>query len=177
MSDLMDTYLSADRMDTTEQPLHIQACNPQQLLEEIIAEWPEGRVRLTTTKLPVEYLCDPELLQVALRNLLANADRHSAQESVIELNAAGNENGGMRIAVEDHGQGIPNDEISKLFQRYFRGRAARGTPGAGLGLFLVQRIAEEHGGQVSVKSAPGETSFEMLLPGIAATAKSLKFSR
>jgi signal transduction histidine kinase len=177
MSDLMDSYLSADRMDTTEQPLQVQVCDPQRLLGDIIAEWPKDRVRLTTTKLPVEYLCDPELIQVALRNLLANADRHSPKESVIELNATGNENGGMLITVEDHGQGIPDDEISKLFHRYFRGRAARGSPGAGLGLFLVKRIAEAHGGQVTVNSVPGKTSFEMSLPVIKATTKSVRFSR
>jgi signal transduction histidine kinase len=68
--------------------------------------------------------------------------------------------------VEDAGAGIASDEIPKLFQKYFRGRAAQSKPGAGLGLYLVDRIARLHGGSVGVDSDPGMgCRFVFALPG------------
>ena len=70
------------------------------------------------------------------------------------------------MTVTDRGEGIPPDEMPRLFEKYFRGRGTHGRPVAGLGLYLVDRIARMHGGAVSAESVPGEgTTFRISLPG------------
>ena len=73
--------------------------------------------------------------------------------------------GGVAFAVTDAGGAIPHDEIPRLFQKYFRGRGAQDRPGAGLGLYLVERIATLHGGSIDVASSPEEgTRFTLHIP-------------
>jgi len=60
--------------------------------------------------------------------------------------------------VIDHGAGISADELPVIFNKYVRGRAASSIAGAGLGLSLVKRIVELHGGTIHVQSTPGEGS-------------------
>ncbi len=164
MTALMDDYLSLDRLETDVQPVHLQVCDLAQVLELAAAERPQGRVLLTMHDLPDAFVCDPSLLRIALHNLLGNADRHSPMEMPIELDASGDGRGGVRITVADQGEGVAVDERAKVFQKYFRGRSAQNRPGAGLGLYLVQRIATLHGGKVTVgKAAKGGALFTLTL--------------
>jgi signal transduction histidine kinase len=71
------------------------------------------------------------------------------------------------IEIADSGTGIPPDELSKIFEELYRGANARGIEGSGLGLALVQRIVELHGGQINVRSSqigPRGTVFTVRLP-------------
>ena len=73
----------------------------------------------------------------------------------------------VQISVSDRGRGIDAEDLAHIFEPFYRGRYAldRQIHGNGLGLSLVQRIAEAHGGRVTVKSAPGEgTTFTIHLP-------------
>ena len=72
----------------------------------------------------------------------------------------------IEISVSDSGQGIPKDEISQLFNRYFRARTAEGkVKGTGLGLYIVKSIVEAHNGRVQVESELGKgTTFSIILP-------------
>ena len=176
MSDLMDEYLTLDRLESTSSPasLQLQPCRLPKLLADSTVDWPRERIRLTARDLPANFICDARLLQIALRNLLANAHRHSPRDAVIELDVTGDAHGGLLVVVNDHGDGIATDEIPRLFQKYFRGRSAIAKPGAGLGLFLVDRIVGLHGGRVLVTSTLGAGStFEIRLPAI--TPRSLAF--
>lgn len=170
MSDLMDNYLTVERMGHFEQTLQPRPTALQDLLTGLAAEWPEGRVRLSTAQLPAEFACDPDMLRVALRNLISNADRHASPDTTIELMAQGQPNGHLRLRVTNLGEPIPPDEMPLLFQKYHRGRSVRGKPGAGLGLFLVHRIVEAHGGRITVRSQSGKTSFQIGLPPAMARA-------
>lgn len=135
------------------------------MIEEASSDWPVERIRISLDRLPKRSVCDPDLMRIVLRNLLANAVRHSPDDSVIELAVQGQDNGELHIRVQDRGEGIPADELPRLFQRYFRGRASQGKPGAGLGLNLVQRIVELHGGTIEVQSTEGQgTTFQIRLP-------------
>jgi signal transduction histidine kinase len=92
---------------------------------------------------------DEVLLRIALTNLLSNAFKYSPEGTTVGLRVR--RDGAMcRFTVEDCGAGIPDEEATLIFQKYRRGRGAEGKPGAGLGLALVQRIANLHGGSVSV---------------------------
>ncbi|WP_158610226.1 sensor histidine kinase [Herminiimonas sp. KBW02] len=166
MAALVDEYLTADRMDASTTAFRPALCDARQVLDATLAEWPEDRITLVTQPLPSSFFCDRGLLQVALRNLLANADRHSTPGRAIHVDVACDESGALHIAVSNHGEPVPEDEIGRLFQKYFRGHAAQHQPGAGLGLYLVQRIAEMHGGSVRLDNdgSARRVTFSLCLP-------------
>jgi two-component system sensor histidine kinase MprB len=62
---------------------------------------------------------------------------------------------GGEVAVRDHGPGIADDDLPRVFDRFYRSASARGLPGSGLGLAIVRQVAEEHGGEVSAEHAEG----------------------
>jgi len=109
---------------------------------------------------------DRRQLTSALGNLLENAVKYSDRESTVEVRAAGD---GERVSmvVEDHGIGIPEKDLNRVFERFYRVDKARSreTGGAGLGLSIVRHVAINHGGTISVSSREGEGStFMMMLP-------------
>ncbi|UQV46280.1 sensor histidine kinase [Janthinobacterium lividum] len=166
MTALVDEYLSADRMETSAATFRPQPCDLRALLHAVLAEWPDGRIDASVQALPDSVVVDASLLRVALRNLLSNADRHAPQAQAIRVQAATLDDGRVQIIVSNAGEPLPADEIPRLFQKYFRGRIAQHKPGAGLGLYLVQRIAELHDGQVTLDNAGnnGTISFALRLP-------------
>ncbi|HTH39531.1 MAG TPA: ATP-binding protein, partial [Rhodocyclaceae bacterium] len=166
MSALVDEYLVVDRMDADASPFRPMACELDALLRDIVGEWPSDRVQLEVKRLPSRYTCDASLLRVALRNLIANAVRHTPSEKRIQVTAECSREQGLSIQVSNPGEAIPLDEIPRLFQKYFRGRLAQHRPGAGLGLYLTERIAQMHGGNVRVENAgaDGVVTFNLALP-------------
>jgi signal transduction histidine kinase len=59
------------------------------------------------------------------------------------------------VRVRDHGAGVAEEDLPHLFDRFYRGASARGTPGSGLGLAIVRQVAEQHGGSVEARNADG----------------------
>lgn len=111
-------------------------------------------------------LIDPDAIEQALLNLLANAMKYSgeARQIALDVRAAG---GGVEIAVTDHGIGIPSSEQQRVFEKFYRASTPenRHIPGTGLGLTLVDHIARAHGGFVQLTSAVGRGStFALVLP-------------
>jgi len=107
--------------------------------------------------------CSPRLTRV-LQNLLQNAIRHTPADGTVRVEARihGNQ---LEIVVVDDGDGIPTAEMSRVFEPFWRGDAARATPGAGLGLALAKSITEALGGDIEVQSpAGGGARFAVLLP-------------
>ncbi len=94
---------------------------------------------------------DPMLLRVMLMNLLSNAVKYADAGTAVSLSVA-RHGPWCRFTVEDEGPGVPEAEQALVFQKYRRGRAAEGKPGAGLGLALVKRIAELHDGTVLLEA-------------------------
>lgn len=98
---------------------------------------------------------DPQLIAQALGNLLDNALKYAPRSGRVEvrlscLDAA------AHLSVSDDGPGVPDDEIPKVVQRFYRGDASRGTPGVGLGLALVVAVAKLHRGSLDLAdNAPG----------------------
>lgn len=107
---------------------------------------------------------DPDLLFLAVHNLLENALKFTRPGDTIELHAS--EDGtSLLIEVADTGPGIPSEEQPHVWEELYRGEAGRGIPGSGLGLALVNAIAERHNGQVNLRSRPGQgTVFTLRLP-------------
>ncbi len=169
MTELVEAYLSADRTAGDETALELAPSDLRLVIARAVADLPDGRVRVEAEGLPETFPCDPDLLEVALRNLLVNADRYSPSGSPVTLVARPAPDGGVVLEVTDEGPGIPPDELPRLFQKFFRGRGAQGKPGTGLGLYIVEGIVRRHGGSVSVESSPGAgTKFRLVLPGARA---------
>ena len=107
---------------------------------------------------------DPDLLFLAVHNLVANALKFSTASDTVEVRA--NEQGNqVVIEVADTGCGIPDEETPHIWDELYRGQGARGTPGSGLGLALVRAIVERHHGQVEMRSRAGQGSvFTLRLP-------------
>jgi two-component system sensor histidine kinase MprB len=91
-----------------------------------------------------------ERLGRAVDNLLDNAAKHAPEGTVVEVALRNGE-----LTVRDHGPGIPAADRPHVFDRFYRGAAARGRPGSGLGLAIVRQVAETHGGAIAVEEAPG----------------------
>jgi signal transduction histidine kinase len=108
---------------------------------------------------------DHERLRQVLMNLIDNAVKYSPAGDEVEVNVRP-ENGRVRIAVSDHGPGIPRDQQGRIFEKFGRADVAGGSkPGTGLGLFIARSIAEAHGGTLEVRSLPASGStFVLTLP-------------
>lgn len=108
---------------------------------------------------PLPAYGDRALIQQAVANLLDNAVKFSPAGGVVRLSAAtGAATGaaGVAISVADQGPGIPLADRTRATERFYRGEAARNTPGSGLGLALVQAVAQLHGGTLRLEDvAPG----------------------
>jgi signal transduction histidine kinase len=129
--------------------------------------WRLGPVAETTV------LGDRDRLAVALDALLENAVAHTAQGDRIEVSAR-LEDGGVVLAVTDSGCGIQDADLQRIFQRFARAEPHRSRPsgGLGLGLAIVQAIAEAHDGSVTVQSTFGHGSeFDVHLPLAPAAAE------
>jgi signal transduction histidine kinase len=114
----------------------------------------------------LRVVADRDAVKRALANLLDNAFRHSPDGVPVRL-AAERRNGWAVLSVADGGTGLTPDEQQLVFERFWRSDASRSreSGGAGLGLAIVRRIAESHGGEVGVTSSPGAgATFELRLP-------------
>jgi signal transduction histidine kinase len=107
--------------------------------------------------------CSPRLARV-LQNLVQNAVRHTPADGSVRVEARQRPDG-LEVAVTDTGEGIAARPLDQVFEPFWRGDAARTSPGSGLGLALAKRIVEAMGGGISVESAPDRGSrFAILLP-------------
>jgi two-component system OmpR family sensor kinase len=129
----------------------------------------DREVNLMISKVPSPFppvTGDRDLLALAVYNLVENALKFTSKGEAVEVRAL--EDGkAIVIEIADSGPGIPSEELSKIFEELYRGVNARGIEGSGLGLALVQRIVELHGGQIEVRSRqddPRGTVFTLRLP-------------
>jgi len=109
---------------------------------------------------------DPTLIQEALLNLIDNAVKFTPSGSPIEIIVTLDEqNKNVLISIEDHGPGIVEDEIKKLFEKYYRGRMLTAERGLGLGLAICQKIITAHGGKIWAENRKGGGAvFRFTLP-------------
>jgi two-component system OmpR family sensor kinase len=107
---------------------------------------------------------DPDLLFLAMHNLLENAVKFTRPGDRVEIRAFEDGNT-LVIEVADTGPGIPDDELPYVWEELYRGQSARGVPGSGLGLALVRAVIERHSGRVNLRSRIGQGSvFTLRLP-------------
>jgi signal transduction histidine kinase len=109
---------------------------------------------------------DPQKIERVLTNLVSNAIRHTPEGGQVRIDAQ-RLDGSVRVSVSDTGEGIPADDLARVFERFYRGEKSRSRSrgGAGLGLAIAKGIVEAHGGSIEVASEAGAGStFTFTLP-------------
>ena len=149
---LADIQLGNILQDTTEVVDRLNSIQPDNRKAAISVEGSQKNIAY-----------DKKLLAHALSNLIDNAFKYSRNKPSPEVKIAFKEN--LEISVVDFGRGIPKDEISKLFQPFFRSNSAQDIEGTGLGLVICKRYIELQKGTLSVKSNLNKkTTFTISLP-------------
>jgi two-component system, OmpR family, sensor kinase len=170
MTHLIDNLLTSTRLLESGAGLYF---HPQDLdLRELVHDVcqlhressPASNIVETLGHRPLRMVGDPKLLSQVFDNLLSNAIKYSPRGGGVCITARA-EDGGLAVAVEDRGMGIPATDVGRLFERYFRGSNVSGIVGTGVGLNLVKMVVDLHGGSVRVESQEGKGSrFTVHLP-------------
>jgi two-component system sensor histidine kinase MprB len=123
------------------------------------------RVTVHTTLEACLVNVDPAAVDRAIGNLVDNAIKWSPPGRPVNVEVAAGE-----VSVTDQGPGVAAGDIPHIFERFYRAPAARGMPGAGLGLAIVGQVAEANGGTVGVRSNQGGSTFTLAFPPLATPA-------
>jgi signal transduction histidine kinase len=134
---------------------------------DVEAEALAAGVRLeAATNGPARALCAPEKIERVVRNLVGNALRHTPRDGCIVV-TVGSHNDHVKVSVEDTGEGLPPNASRRVFDRFWRGEAARTreSAGAGLGLTIARGLIDAHGGTIWAMPRPdGGTEVAFTLP-------------
>ncbi len=125
--------------------------------EEAALLAPDREIRLMLPDAPEDTLvrADPRRLKQALLIVLDNARKYSGRRGEIRVEI-GASNGATQVRISDQGPGIPPEELSKVFDRFYRGTNVNSESGSGLGLSIARWIVEKHEGRIELRSSPGE---------------------
>ena len=161
MERLVKDLLRLARLDAGQETLDVIPCDTRNLTDTVLsdvaqaAEERNQRVEVTIGPGADIVRADPAKLHDALRNLVANAITYSPERSKIGIDVT-SDHGRVTIAVSDEGPGIPEEDLTRVFERFYRvdKSRARDPGGTGLGLAIVKHLVELHGGSVRVENRP-----------------------
>jgi signal transduction histidine kinase len=176
LGSLIDDFLDARRLEQGKLELNRERVELGSLLREqaelFYGQSDRHRLHVELPPEPLTVRGDRDRLAQVIGNLLSNAIKYSPDGGVVELVGEG-DNGKVRVEVHDQGVGIPDDQQSQIFTRFFRGdAAASGIGGTGLGLAVSREIVEAHGGRIGFTSAEQKGStFWLELPAAAEYGK------
>lgn len=172
LKDMIKNYLDLSRIEKGELEAHKkevefneEVLNP--VVEELKGQIESKGIRLTVqTPRPFKLVADPNMLRTIMDNLLSNAIKYGREGGEIRV-TGGEENGFWRISVWNEGEGIPPDQLPRLFNKFTRldtgGSRKRG--GSGLGLFITREMVEKQGGRIWAESEYGRWAmFTFTLP-------------
>jgi two-component system phosphate regulon sensor histidine kinase PhoR len=172
MERLVKDLLRLARLDAGQETLELAACDTRGLAQGVAAdlapaaEAREQKIEVAIMPGAETIRADPAKLHDALRNLVANAITYSPEGTTIRIEAAFD---GTRKAliVSDEGPGIPDEDLDRVFERFYRvdKSRARDPGGTGLGLAIVKHLIEAHGGTARAENGPrGGARFVLTLP-------------
>lgn len=168
MLNLIESTLSVAKADNGKLSISPTEINLRDLIEHCCDNQNEIVTTHTITyeiaDLPDLFIADAGALTQVMTNLLSNAVKYSPDAPDIFVKGWITETD-LFITVKDHGLGMDEDDLSKLFGRFFRAKTSTGIPGTGIGLNLVKTLIEMHDGEISVQSEQGQgTIFTIQLP-------------
>ncbi len=173
MERLVSDLLRLARLDAGQEVLRLDSCAAASVFSNVASELDPV---LQTKQLRVQSRVDPaaERLVVdqvkmheVIKNLVENAAHYAPARSAIELEAAGDDAGGVLLRISDRGPGIPDTDLARVFERFYRVEhsRARNPGGTGLGLAIVKHLVGLHDGIVEAAHRPGGGSvFTIVLP-------------
>jgi signal transduction histidine kinase len=169
---LISDLLDLDQMERGKLIIAFKLCELNELVCEVIKpldvmrEFRGITMKLDLPKMPLQLQADPERLRQILNNMISNAIKYTPEGGHIEV-GTGVENDEAVVYVADNGKGMTEEQLSHLFQLYYRTDDARQSKvkGTGLGLFIVKTLVDAHHGRIDVTSKPGKgTTFTVRLP-------------
>jgi two-component system, OmpR family, sensor histidine kinase KdpD len=168
LEELIENALDMAQLDSSHIDVDLEVANLGNTVSGVLAA-----MSFKTADRRVEFLCDAQvrpipfdqrLLKLAIKQILDNALKYSPSGTPIHIRVFP-VNGTVVLEITDHGKGIPADEQLRIFDRFYRSPSVEErVPGSGLGLSIAHRILQAHGGDLTVKSQPGETTFRLTLP-------------
>ena len=165
---LMESTLSAAQLEAGSIAISVQDCDIQALLEDVCSDQQamstQHEIVTDLASLPETIQADEGLLRQTFSNLLSNAVKYSPGGHYVWVEGK-SENGRVVITVRDQGVGIPEKELPRLFERFFRASTSTGIPGTGIGLNFVKHLVTMHQGTIDVSTTAGKGSaFSVSLP-------------
>lgn len=167
---MISQMLMLSRMDSNRMPMQIECICLSELLLQIASEMKQSAgekdIKMETAiEEDVYYSCDELLMIRMVTNLIENAIRYGKKNGYVLLGLVSNEKD-VEVTVEDDGIGISDQDIGKIYRRFYQvEKSGDESPGVGLGLSIVKRIAEAHGAELNVESRMGKgTRFTIRFP-------------
>jgi two-component system phosphate regulon sensor histidine kinase PhoR len=161
MERLVSDLLRLARLDAGQETLEMVSCEVDGLARTVIADLSPAldarrqRVEVSIAPGAGTLRADPPKVHDALRNLVANASSYAPEGTTIRIDARA-EDGRVALTVSDQGPGIPDEDLARVFERFYRVEKsrARDPGGTGLGLAIVKHLVELHGGSVRAANRP-----------------------
>ncbi|MEU7615310.1 HAMP domain-containing sensor histidine kinase [Micromonospora rifamycinica] len=168
--------LAAELTDLARGDVSDESTEVLDLADVVVAAATRARSRVPDIEIaldvtPVEVSGRPAALQRAVLNLIDNAGKWSPADQPVQVRLRA-EGASAVLEVDDAGPGIDAVDVPRVFDRFYRADSARALPGSGLGLSIVQRVVDAHGGRVAVaRSARGGALLRVVLPATAPPAR------
>lgn len=156
---MMEGVLSSNMLRTGRVDIQPEAFDIRPMLQEMCREYadlsPSHIIDCLVDQLPDTVVLDKKALTLIFSNLIGNAVKFTRDRPHIRI-IGQVKDGQVIFSVTDNGVGIPENEIDKVFERYYRATTAGSIPGTGIGLNLVSELVTLHGGRITVQSAMGK---------------------
>jgi len=166
----VNDWLTLSRLDQGEGIKEVQEVDVAEIVKAVVERarqdpWAEKiTIQSVVTRSPGTCCADQSSLDELVGNLVDNAVRYTPAGGTVTAEVDATEDGAV-VTVRDTGPGISPEDLEHIFEPFYRGHAQKNIPGTGLGLPIVKRIAERHGGRVEVQTTLGEGSaFRVFLP-------------
>ena len=173
MERLVVDLLRLARLDARQETLDRSRSDIRQIFNAVVADLRPAidakrqRVAIDVSADGGAVLADPAKLHDIVRNLVENAVNYSPDDAELQLSAE-RLDGAFAVRIADSGPGIPDDDLTRVFERFYRVDKSRGRPGGtGLGLAIVKHLVELHGGTVTAANRPeGGALFTVTIPDV-----------
>jgi two-component system, OmpR family, sensor histidine kinase KdpD len=168
LEELIDNALDLAQLESDRIDLDLEISNLGEVVREVFAA-----TKSEIGDRALDFVCDEQLpalafdrrlVKLAIKQVFDNAAKYSPSGTPIGIRTI-RINGTVAIEITDHGNGISAQEQVRIFERFYRSPSVQERiPGSGLGLSIAHRIMQAHGGDLTVRSQPGETTFSLVLP-------------
>ena len=172
MTKIVDDFLSSSRIDSGKFPIQLEPTRIEDVVERslqmcrLVAQRKGIEITVCPEDFPLIIEVDSAKIEQVITNLITNAIEHSSSGSTVAIELS-QKPGCIDLAVQDFGEGIPQDELENIFTAFESRTKGTGNrcKRTGLGLYIAQKIVKAHGGKITVASRVGEgTRFCVTLP-------------